>query len=143
MADYTYAQLSQMQKEAVQRVQEMRKRARFAAEDAAQRFDENDPPQSTDRPIPPVQCQQPVCTSMPNGLQGVQAQLSQKKDPQTSGCPLCNKARGREQRFLQSLLGGKMSADEKDQALLLSLCFLLKAEQADEDLILALLYLMR
>ena len=42
MAEYTYAQIAQMQKEAEQRVKEMRLRAKLAAEDAHRRFDADD-----------------------------------------------------------------------------------------------------
>lgn len=143
MADYTYAQLSQMQKEAVLRVQEMRKRAKFAAEDAAKRFDVHESVAECEQPPNENAAKRPVCTSLPNGLQGVSAQLTEKRKNHTIQSAPCGNCRRRENDFLQSLFGGKMPTEENDRALILALCFLLKAEKADEDLILALLYLLR
>ena len=137
MAEYSYAQLSQMQKEAAERVAEMRKRARLAAEDASERFDAKQAPVVPTAPAAnSAQPQVPKAVSMPNGLQGSNAQLftgNKSKHP----------ASGKKTDFLQDLLSGKgLHSVDRDRALLLSLCFLLQAEQADEDLILSLLYLL-
>ena len=121
MADYSYAQLSQMQQEAVQRVREMRKRAKSAAEDAARQFAAEVPPeQKSEKP-----------SSCPN-LQNASVQPRR-----------CCQNRANASDFISNLFAGKgMQADDADKALILSVCFLLQAEKADEELILAMLYLL-
>ncbi|MBE6812966.1 MAG: hypothetical protein E7523_08795 [Ruminococcaceae bacterium] len=121
MADYSYAQLSQMQQEAVQRVREMRKKAKSAAEDAARQFSETGQSQQT----------ADVATSGPK----VQCIASQTGH--------CCKKRENTSDMISKLFAGKgIQADDTDKALILSVCFLLYAEHADEELILALLYLL-
>ncbi len=121
MAEYSYAQLSQMQQEAEQRVREMRKKAKNAAEDAARQF-------PADEPSVPSAVAQAAC---------LQAQKSQAQ----TGC--CCKKRSNPSDLIAKLFDGKgIRADDADKALILSVCFLLYAEQADEELILALLYLL-
>lgn len=121
MADYTYAQLSQMQKEAALRVQEMRKRAKLAAADASRQFDtdkKEEPEKKADIYTP-------------------------EKVPLTVHSDRCCKKNGNQKDLLSKLFSGKgMQAADADKALILSLCFLLQAEKADEELILALLYLL-
>lgn len=126
MADYSYAELSQMQREAVQRVQEMRKRAKTAAEDAARKFAD----------------------------EGQTAQIKQTQSAEApAACPRkqnshgqsgrCCKKRENASDIISKLFAGKgIQADDADMALILSVCFLLYAEKADEELILALLYLL-
>ena len=126
MAEYSYAQLSQMQQEAEQRVREMRKKAKNAVEDAARQF-------PADEPSVPSAVAQAAC---------LQAQKSQAQKSQAqTGC--CCKKRSNPSDLIAKLFDGKgIRADDADKALILSVCFLLYAEQADEELILALLYLL-
>ncbi|MBR2413114.1 MAG: hypothetical protein IKB13_01295 [Clostridia bacterium] len=121
MADYSYAQLSQMQQEAVQRVREMRKKAKTAAEDAARQFSvDEQTAQKTENPS--------SCPKMQN------APLNAHK---------CCKKQENASDIIAKLFAGKgIRADDADKALILSVCFLLYAEHADEELILALLYLL-
>ncbi len=119
MADYSYSQLSQMQQEAVQRVREMRRKAKDAAEDAARQFAaEEQSKQTAETP-------------------------SIYPKSQHATAPRCCKKRENTSDIISKLFEGKgIRADDADKALILSVCFLLRAEQADEDLILAMLYLL-
>ena len=119
MADYSYAQLAQMQKEAALRVQEMRKKAKFAVEDSTRQFEVN----PADKEI---------------------QQKNQNPAPKDKPCPngkCCRKKAGGGDLLARLFGGSAIPADDADKALILSLCFLLQADGADEELILALLYL--
>ena len=118
MADYTYSQLSQMQQEAARRVMEMRRRAKFAAEDAAKQFDA---PQSTPEPV---------------------QQMQEAEEPACRECGNLRCSKRRMHKNESALLKNNATPEEADRALLLSLCFLLQAEKADEELLLAMLYVL-
>ncbi len=121
MADYSYAQISQMQREAEQRVREMRQRAKYAAENAARQLTADEQPE-TENEKP---------TSCPK-------QQAAPVQPQK-----CCRKREHASDIISKLFAGKgIQADDADKALILSVCFLLYAEQADEELILAMLYLL-
>ncbi len=110
-----------MQREAVQRVHEMRKKAKAAADEAARQF-------AADEPTEPSADAPTVCP---------QAQKPQARKG------YCCKKQSHAADIISKLFDGKgIRADDSDKALILSVCFLLYAEQADEELILALLYLL-
>lgn len=119
MADYTYRELMKMQNDAIKRVEDMQKRARFTAG-----LDEAHAPEQ--RPKPPAD--PPNRIPMPSGYLE-NAGLSRDKVA----------AQGPAQKI--SFLNGDIEIDS-DRALLLSLILLLSEEKADELLLMALVYMM-
>ncbi len=121
MVDYTYSQLSQMQQEAAQRVREMRRRAKSAAEEAAKQFD-----------VP----------------QKENASDQQKQEIESQACPECRNPHCMKRQMRNNVHDvspfspKRGNPEDADRALLLSLCFLLQADKADEELILAMLYVL-
>ena len=142
MAEYTYAQIAQMQKEAEQRVKEMRLRAKLAAEDAHRRFDADDKNECMKEEMHSEQnttvFRKPKSIQMESGLKGQRADLSSSAegDGENVYLPSFLQIKSKRNRFV-----GDLNADS-DRALLLSLLFLLQAEKADDGLMLALLYLL-
>lgn len=121
MAEYTYSQLSQMQREATERVLEMRKRAKKAVEDAGK---------NKEQPANNSACRPQDDSCENNGTAKVPVM------------PCCQR-KANDRNLIGKLFGsGITGTEDADKALLLSLCFLLQAEKADEELILALLYVL-
>lgn len=121
MADYSYAQISQMQREAEQRVREMRQRAKYAAENAARQMEVDEQTEENNE-------KQTCCPKR-------QASAEQPRK-------CCQKSENASDIISKLFSGKGIQADDADKALILSVCFLLYAEQADEELILAMLYLL-
>lgn len=147
MADYTYEQLSRMQQQAAQRVREMKKRARQFTDDASRQGGQQQEYETVSSEKVPSfgRTYEPRQISMPNGLQGKNFALSaesrereqadnEKNDKEETACErekTCNTESAEDE-----------SLAEADRALVLSLCFLLYAEGADEGLLAALMYLL-
>ncbi len=134
MSDYTYQDMMRMQSEAKQRVLEMQKRSKSAAESfnghsRAEKIDTLSPQQE----LPRV----PKAISYPADLKGSQAraalshhQTRERHNPLTD-------IRG----ALQSVFGN-LSEDDYEKMLIMALCLLLSEEQKDDSLIYALMYLL-
>lgn len=150
MADYTYAQLSQMQQEAAQRVREMRKRAKQFVQDDVVQAGETEVTQAGNNHSysaePQTMARTPHSISLPNGLQGAKAALStdarKLNNENMSILKDCHDEEQQSDFFASAVSNQEDTTAMADRALLLSLCFLLQAENVDESLILALLYLM-
>lgn len=156
MKEYTYNDLVAMQEEAKQRVMEMQRKSKYAVEDMNKSVSLNtenkeaweSAEKQTTFPVHTVPvAQQPKSIQYPTGL----VKSSAEKNKNTSGKNI------REQSSDKSSVGGiqqkndlaskffnvfgKLSREESEKMLILALCMLLTNEQADENLIMALLYL--
>ena len=138
MADYTYDELRQMQEKALERVQRMQQRAR-------QYVDDSPPTPPAPKPRQPAAPQPPekpkpgrikMPLNLPEDRDLVYPSFREVFSPQ----PQQAKAQS-EQNAKANLLDEVLK--EPDEAMLFSLLLLLRAEGADEALLLALLYIMR
>ena len=131
MNDYTYQDMMRMQNEAKQRVLEMQKRSRSAADsfNGAQKTGDRQKEEPTGE-LPRV----PKKISFPAGIHANQQnQAAQKKIFPGQGLDVRN--------TLKSVFGN-LSGDEYEKMFILSLCLLLTKDGADESLIMALMYLL-
>ncbi len=133
MSDYTYQDMMRMQSEAKQRVLEMQKRSKSAAESFNGRHKNEkteDLPHQEDLP------RVPKAISYPADLKNSQQRLFQGH-------------RGNRERqnifdirgALQSVFGN-LNDDDYEKMLIMSLCLLLSKENKDDSLIFALMYLL-
>ncbi len=131
MSDYTYQDMMRMQSEAKQRVLEMQKRSRSAAEsfNGAQKSSERQKEEIQEE-LPRV----PKKISFPAELNpgqhrysvGGKGSVGQLTDIRSS---------------LKAVFGN-LSGDDYEKMFILSLCLLLTTDGADESLIMALMYLL-
>lgn len=148
MKEYSYRDMMRMQEDAVKRVREMQRRARLTAQEAQDDLrGESEPSpvkQTASAAPPPVDAARPRAIHMPVELSGKAPELSAAKKATTTATTAATASSPPEQRnALSSLFAGDgLSGDDRDKALILSLCFLLYAEKADEGLLLALLYVL-
>lgn len=138
MADYTYDELRQMQEKALERVQRMQRRARQYVDDSppappAPKPRQPAAPQPPEKPKPgrikmPLNLPEDRDLVYPSFREVFSAQTQQAK---------AQSAQKTKANLLDEVL------KEPDEAMLFSLLLLLRAEGADEALLLALLYIMR
>ncbi|HIU35789.1 MAG TPA: hypothetical protein IAC53_04175 [Candidatus Fimenecus excrementigallinarum] len=138
MADYTYDELRQMQEKALERVQRMQQRARQYVDDSppappAPKPRQPAAPQLPEKPKPgrikmPLNLPEDRDLVYPSFREVFSAQTQQAK---------AQSAQKTKANLLDEVL------KEPDEAMLFSLLLLLRAEGADEALLLALLYIMR
>lgn len=128
MADYTYQELMRMQNDAIRRAEDMQKRARRTV------GIEEGEGKKKEREYTPAQ--EPRRIKMPEGYLNTEHKASQGE------CNSVGSGVG-EGFWADSIKSpfGEISIDS-DKALLLSLIMLLSEEQADELLIMALLYML-
>ena len=134
MNDYTYQDMMRMQTEARERVLEMQKRSKNAADSfngtqkAYQQGNQQDSFQDPEE-LPRV----PRKISYPAGLREVVHRNSH---------PVHNKGPGIDIRRTLKSVFGDLSGDDYEKMLILSLCLLLTEDGADESLVMALMYLL-
>ncbi|MBO5395903.1 MAG: hypothetical protein J6A97_03380 [Clostridia bacterium] len=131
MNDYTYQDMMRMQSEAKQRVLEMQKRSRNAADsfNGTQKTNVSAKNEPTEE-LPRI----PKKISYPAELHnGYPNRTVQKKTPAGQGLDI--------RKSLQSVFGN-LSGDDYEKMFILSLCLLLTKDGADESLIMALMYLL-
>ena len=121
MPDYTYNEIMKMQNDAIRRAEEMQKRARQSA-GLAEKNEKTEPPSAP---------QEPKHIPMPKGYLGQRQSEVEKEDKQTTQKPIKD--------FNSAMTDINM---DSDKALLLSLIMLLSEENADELLIMALIYML-
>ncbi len=132
MSDYTYQDMMRMQSEAKQRVLEMQKRSRSAAES----FNGRNKAGSTEPPPQEELPRVPKAISYPADLKGSQSQLGRSGRSSTQRHAELD-LRG----ALQSVFGN-LTDDDYEKMLIMSLCLLLSRENKDDSLIFALMYLL-
>jgi hypothetical protein len=128
MNDYTYQDMMRMQSEAKQRVLEMQKRSRNAAESfngAQKGYDRQAEENTQELPRIPKKISYPAELN-PN-------QYKQQKSSFRQGIDI--------RSALKSAFGN-LSGEEYEKMFILSLCLLLTKDGADESLIMALMYLL-
>lgn len=130
MNDYTYQDMMRMQSEAKQRVLEMQKRSRNAAE-SFNGIQKNSAPKKEEpqEELPRV----PKKISYPAGLHDGMSNKAVSKSRAGQGIDIRN--------TLKSVFGN-LSADDYEKMFILSLSLLLTKDGADESLIMALMYLL-
>lgn len=138
MADYTYDELRQMQEKALERVQRMQQRARQYVDDSpptppAPKPRQPAAPQPPEKPKP-GRIQMPL--NLPEDRDLVYPSFREVFSAQTQQAK-AQSAQKTKANLLDEVL------KEPDEAMLFSLLLLLRAEGADEALLLALLYIMR
>ena len=132
MADYTYDELRQMQEKALERVQRMQQRARQYVDDSPPA-----PPAPKPRqPAAPQLPEKPKPLNLPEDRDLVYPSFREVFSAQTQQAK-AQSAQKTKANLLDEVL------KEPDEAMLFSLLLLLRAEGADEALLLALLYIMR
>lgn len=131
MSDYTYQDMMRMQSEAKQRVLEMQKRSRSAAESF------NGAQKNSDRQKEEIQEELP---RVPKKI-SFPAELN----PGQQGYRVGGKGSSGQVTDIRSSLKavfGNLSGDDYEKMFILSLCLLLTTDGADESLIMALMYLL-
>lgn len=130
MSEYSYQDVMRMQSEAKQRVLEMQKRSRYAAErfngQKGEATEEKHPDEETELPRIPKAISYPTELPSARKRQGT-------RQVNTGGINI---------RKAIFDMFGNLSADDYEKMFLLALCVLLSQEQCDDSLILALMYLM-
>ena len=116
MSDQNMQELYRMQEDAKKRVMDMRSRSRFAAEQMNRAFG-NPPPKEEPRPAPPP----------PPPVPGGKPEPPRPAPPS----PPARESGKRE-----------MSGEELERLFILSLCLLLAHEEADQSVLLGLMYLL-
>ena len=156
MKEYTYNDLLAMQEEAKQRVMEMQKKSKYAVEDMNKTVFQNTvnktvketaEKRQTHSPHTVPIAQQPKSIQYPTGL--VNSSQDKNKNTFAKNSPAknadkCNTGKMPPKNDIALNffnVFGKLSREESEKMLILALCLLLSNEQADENLIMALLYL--
>lgn len=156
MKEYTYSELAAMQEEAKQRVMEMQRKSKYAVEDMNRAFAQNTKTENTSGEEQRGKCfshcsipvaQQPRNIQYPTGIVNRENE-KHKAVCESNTAAVCMNNKNTKQtnakndtvtRFANVF--GKLSREESEKMLILALCLLLSDEQTDENLIMALLYL--
>ncbi len=130
MSDYTYQDMMRMQSEARERVLEMQKRSKNAAESFNGIQKTNHHINKTEKEeLPRV----PKKISYPAGLH--------ENTLKSSGTKNFRSGQGIDIRSTLKSVFGDLSGDDYEKMFILSLCLLLTKDGADESLIMSLMYL--
>lgn len=153
MADYTYAELMKMQNDAIKRVEDMQKRARKTAGFT----EENDGASGIKNEVKnssvTLQKDEPKRVRMPDDYLQNLKEYAKSISDKNSNNEENNEKRNISEEQNRKTPSAKSSTDgmksvlgdvkiDEDKALILSLILLLSEENADETLILALLYML-
>ncbi len=156
MKEYTYNELVSMQEEAKQRVMEMQKKSKYAVDDMNRSFvrkpdNENAEEGSksgntfSQRTVPVAQ--QPRNIQYPTGLVNTEIEKQKKACEKKTEAKAADKSNEKKPQGKNDAMSkffnvfGNLNREESEKMLILALCMLLSNEQADENLIMALLYL--
>lgn len=159
MKEYNYKDVLSMQEQAKQRVMEMQKRSKFAVDEMNREIHPNETHvNQSDRQKSSVRevgvPQQPKNIHYPVNLNGTKEKSANtsfsshgKKNAVTenkSNHSAYTKQSQRRSDLPESLrkIFGNLSKEDSEKMLILALCLLLTSEQADDSLIMAMLYLL-
>lgn len=139
MSNYSYSEIQNMQKRAMERVREMQKNSESVLETARQDLDENPMGNKkenlrTDTPI------KPKITNLPPNFPDFKEYFNMKSEPEVVPPQPQSEEKPRYNEPQNSIFD--LISAEPDRALLLGLLLLLKSEGADETLMMALMYIM-
>lgn len=142
MNNYSYSEIQNMQKRAMERVREMQKNSDEVLETARQDLngDKVEQKRESTRSEPSIK---PKITNLPPNFPDFKEYFNMQKAPETP--PISKKEEPSQsvvqsQNFPGNIL--ELISSEPDRTLLLGLLLLLKSEGADETLIMALMYIM-
>ncbi len=144
MNNYSYSEIQNMQKKAMERVREMQKNSDAVLETARQDLSENKAEQKKENPRtePTIK---PKITNLPPNFPDFKDYFNMQTEPEVvAPPPPPEKEKSQSQPQIQHFPGNIMDLilSEPDRALLLGLLLLLKSEGADEALMMALMYIM-
>lgn len=140
MNNYSYSEIQNMQKKAMERVREMQKNSEAVLETARQDLDtkpleHKNERQKNDAPI------KPKITNLPPNFPDFKEYFNMQSEPEATPPPPEKKnPQPQSQHFSGNIID--LISSDPDRALLLGLLLLLKSEGADETLMLALMYIM-
>lgn len=137
MSNYSYSEIQDMQRKAMERVREMKRNSDIVTQSAQRDFDATDRNYSATKEI------KPKITNMPPNFPKETAYPSFKTVFENEREKILPETKQTKQVFKsekENTLEGLFK--EPDRALLLGLIMLLKSEKADEGLILALTYIL-
>ena len=140
MNNYSYSEIQNMQKKAMERVREMQKNSEAVLETARQDLSEKsvEPKKETPPKEPQIK---PKITNLPPNFPDFKDYFNMQSEPEVT---LPEKEKPQTPPQPQYSQGNIMDliSSEPDRALLLGLLLLLKSEGADETLMMALMYIM-
>ncbi len=137
MSNYSYSEIQDMQRKAMERVREMKRNSDIVTQSAQRDFD------ATDRKYSATKEVTPKITNMPPNFPKETTYPSFKTVFENEREKILSETKQNKQAFKsekENTLEGLFK--EPDRALLLGLIMLLKSEKADEGLILALTYIL-
>lgn len=137
MSNYSYSEIQNMQKRAMERVREMQKNSESVLETARQDLGEKPIEPKREKPRTDAQIK-PKITNLPPNFPDFKEYFDMQTEQAPSAPQREEKPRQPEP---QSSIFDLISS-EPDRALLLGLLLLLKSEGADEALMMALMYIM-
>ncbi len=137
MSNYSYTEIQDMQRKAMERVREMKRNSDMVTQSAQKEFNHESNNKSFAEPVSPKVTNMPPNfpkeTSYPSfkTVFGEEKEKTQKKEQ-----PEKRPVKAQKSNTIENLFA------EPDKALLLGLIMLLKSEKADEGLIMALTYIL-
>ncbi len=141
MNNYSYSEIQNMQKKAMERVREMQKNSDAVLQTARQDFSESKVEQKreTPRAEPPIK---PKITNLPPNFPDFKDYFNLQSEPEAEPPKKTEnfKPQPQQTHFPGNIM--ELISSEPDRALLLGLLLLLKSEGADEALMMALMYIM-
>lgn len=140
MNNYSYSEIQNMQKKAMERVREMQKNSEAVLQDARQDLDEKilEPKRENTRTEPSIK---PKITNLPPNFPDFKEYFNMQIEPESETLPPKTEKTEPQPKHSQGNIMDLISS-EPDRALLLGLLLLLKSEGADEALMMALTYIM-
>ncbi len=141
MNNYSYSEIQNMQKKAMERVREMQKNSEAVLETARQDLGEKtaEPKRENSQTEPQIK---PKITNLPPNFPDFKEYFNMQSELEVSSPPEKEKPQAQPQtQYSQGNIIDLISS-EPDRALLLGLLLLLKSEGADETLMMALMYIM-
>lgn len=144
--DYSYTEMMQMQEQAMKRVQDMQKRARQTAETAKFELEDEPPPKPVQRQYDYTPITRPTSpTGLPISMDSPKSTDSPKHIPMPVHFPYNAEPKNNNVQLIKKNADSSPFAafmEEPDKAMILAVLLLLKSENADELLMMALLYIL-
>ncbi len=143
MNNYSYSEIQNMQKKAMERVREMQKNSEAVLETARQDLNGKTVELKKENPRTEPQIK-PKITNLPPNFPDFKEYFNMQSESEATPSPPPDKEKPQPQPQPQHFQGNIMDllSSEPDRALILGLLLLLKSEGADEALMMALMYIM-
>ena len=140
MNNYSYSEIQNMQKKAMERVREMQKNSEAVLETARQDLSEKTVEPKKENPPKEPQIK-PKITNLPPNFPDFKDYFNMQSEPEVTAPEKEKPQISPQPQYSQGNIMDLISS-EPDRALLLGLLLLLKSEGADETLMMALMYIM-